>query len=999
MVKRVDAYSMTPYVLDMLRHRSPIRAFFLAAIVATIWSPAPAAASGQPEAGVRTLVNLDSSGTPAPDDLNAPLPFRREIRHGRLDNGLEYFAVHHPHPADTVVLRLVVDAGSVLETPDQTGLAHFVEHMAFNGTEEFGENELVAYLESLGIRFGPDVNAATSFDQTVYKLELPADDPEALATGFDVMHQWASALTFTPEAIERERGVIMEEWRGGRGASQRMMEQHFPVLFAGSRYADRLPIGDPDTIRSAPRSEFVDFYSRWYRPDNMALIAVGDLSTEELESRIRDAMAGIPRPSAPLERPYYFVPDRGDLRVSVATDSEASRSTVSLYVLSPPPPTETIGDYRHMLVRALFSSVMNERLRDDARDPSAPLTAGGIGFNRFLRGTEIAVSSAVVRDDRALDAFRLLATEVERARRHGVLEEELNRARRRMLQGIDDARVNFESRPASSVAEELVRHWTEGESVPGIEFEAQMYHALLPDITADEVSAVAEQFSAGDGGVILASLRSSEDGTLPDGEPVPTDEQFAAVLEEVRSSEIAPPEQTAVDARLLPQAPVPGAIVDRVDHPAVETTELRLSNGMRVFVRQTDFREDEELFSAYSPGGLALIDDTLTTAARLAPQVALESGLGGLDAAALERLMSGRSADLSASLGRVSESLSGSSREQDMELLFQMIHAAFTQPRFEQQALDNVRQRVLQQISGSRASPQGQFSRELQHLFANGDPRLDALDPDAVSDVTLDQIREVYTDRFRDPGDFALFFVGSVDVGTVQDLARRYLASIPQSSPSAESAVAGFHETIPADRYPRPDGIVDRTVRAGREPVAQLVMVMHGPYQWSQEENYLLNSVASLLDIRLREDIREDAGGAYSVGAGGWRWRTPQPWAFIQLGFGLAPDRVDELRARALDVVDEVATTVPSNDYVERIQAQQRDAYQRNVQENGYWLSVLQFAVQHGRDLARIQDYPDLIDRLTGEAIRDTAARYLNPDRRIELLLMPETPADDGADR
>ncbi|MFW5826572.1 MAG: M16 family metallopeptidase [Alkalispirochaeta sp.] len=941
---------------------------------------------------VVTSVVLPARGIPEPGAhdsayLETTIPFREEIVRGRLDNGMEYFAVRHPRPEDKVVLRLVVDAGSVVETDSQQGLAHFVEHMAFNGTEEYGEDELVAYLESLGIRFGPDVNAYTSFDETVYKLEIPADDEEALATGFSVMEQWASALTFEPDAIDRERGVIVEEWRGGRGAAQRMQETHIPVLFAGSRYAERLPIGDMEIVRNAPRREFVSFYDRWYRPDNMALIAAGDLPAEELEAHIREHFSSLARPTENLNRPYFTVPEHDGTRVSIATDSEAPRSTVSIYRLRRPLATDTVGDYRTLLVRSLFASILNERLRELTRDASSPIREAGIGYSRFLRDTEIAIGTVVVRDDQVREAFRILAREIERARQHGVLEEELDRARRRMLESIESAQVNFESRPAASLADELVRHWTEGESVPGIEFEYDLYQQLIPGITAAEVAEIADDFSREDNRIVIGNIEVDDSGALRSGDAVPEREEFHSILAEVESSEIAPPLPEDPAAELLADDPEGGEIVERIEHEEVETRELRLSNGMRVFLKSTDLREDEILFSAYSPGGLAVVSPEDAPAAQLAERVADESGLGNLSASALERFLAGRSTSLTSSINRVSESMSGSTRRADQELLFQMIYAAFTAPRFDESAWDTVRQETIQQLQSSAVSPQGRYSRRLQELFAGESPRLAPLTTEEVERVDLAQMRDIYADRFDDPGDFSLFFVGSLEVEEMEELAERYLAAIPQSETT--------EELIPEDTFPRPEGITDDTVYAGSEPVAQLVMVLHGPYEWSQEENHRFNSMVSILNIRLREEIREAMGGAYSVGAGGWRWRQPRPWSYAQIAFGLDPERVPELRERALEIVTELAEEAPAETYVERVQAQQRDQYRQGLQENDYWLSVLQFSVEHNRELSRILEYPELVESLTAEEVRERARRYLNPDRRIELLLLPEDAQDD----
>ena len=927
--------------------------------------------------------------------LDDALPFHPDVEHGTLANGLEYFALEHPHPQDKLILRLVVDAGSVLETDAQRGLAHFVEHMAFNGTEEFGENELVAYLESLGVRFGPDVNAYTSFDETVYMLEIPADDPEALRTGLRVMQQWADAIRFDEEAIERERGVIVEEWRGGRGAARRMLETHIPVILAGSRYADRLPIGILEVIRNAPREEFVRFYRRWYRPDNMAFIAVGDLPARRIAELIEEHLSDVPRPTTNLARPVHTVPRREGTRVSVASDPEAAQHTVSVYILDDPRPFSTVGDYRELLVRSLFSSVINERVRDIARDPDAPITGGGIGYNRFLRDTEIAIGTVVVRDDRVLEALEVLQIEIERARRYGVLESELERARRRFLQSIEDARVNVSSRPSASLASELIRHWIEGEAMPGVDVEYRLYRELLPGISASEVSAVADDFAREDGRVVLASMRDDGAGRLPDGSDPPSESELMAALRSVSSIAIAPPQEVDGDTALMADEPRPGTIVARHHHPAVDVHEYHLSNGMRVFVRQTDFSEDEILFSAYSPGGLALVDDSLVAAAELTAGVMSESGLGALDASALEHALAGTSVTFTTSIGRASEGMAGTSRAADLETLFQMINLAFTDPRFDERALENVRRRTLQAVRGAAASPQGRFSTTLQEAFAAGDPRLRVSREAELATVTLEEIQRVYRDRFARPSDFALFFVGSADPEEIARLAERYVAGI--ESPAGETAAsrgdrrddAGFIEAVDATAYPRPEGVVYEEVRAGTEPVAQLAMLLHGPYRWSREENHRFNSLADYLDIRLREVIREDAGGAYSIGAGGWRWRRPEQWAFMQIAFGLSPDRVEELRSLTFEVIEEVRTTAPTENHLERVKAQQRDSWRQSVRENGYWLSTISFFVEHGRDLADIPDFPELIDSLTAEDILRSAQRYLDPERRVEVLLLP----------
>lgn len=954
-------------------------------------------AAGLQEAPFETLLE---QGRAHHLDYESSLPFDSRIRRGRLDNGLDYFVKSHAHPEDAVVLRLIVDTGSVLEKEDEQGLAHFVEHMAFNGTEEFPEGELVAYLESLGMRFGPDINAYTSFDETVYKLEIPADDEAALNRGFRVMQQWASALTFEHNAVESERGVIVEEWRRGRGAASRIQDQHIPILLQDSRYAERLPIGDMDIVRNAPRERLIDFFERWYRPDNMALIAVGDLPAARLERLVREHMRDIPSRGTPLSRPYIFVPDQEGTRVSIASDPEATRSTVSIYLPHRPDPMQTVGDYRAILVRSLYASVINERLREISRDPDAPISSAGTGWSRFLRDTEITVANATVRDERISEALEVLVTELERGERFGILENELDRARTRFMQSIDDALANARTRPAGTLADELVRHWTQGEPVPGIEFEHRLYQELLPTISLDEVNVVARRFTRNHNRIVLASLRDDGDGNLPDGSPVPTDQELLVILDTAEERIVTPPVPEDHHSRLMDEAPEAGEILRTIDHAEVATREYHLGNGMRLFVRPSDLKDDEILFSAFSPGGLSRVPDDLVPAARLTAQVARESGLSTLNATALERVLTGHTVEIGVSIGDFAERMSGSTRKADLEYLFQLIHLAFTEPRFEERALDAVRQRMIQQVRGAEASPQGVFGRRFQALYSAGDPRRAPLTVEDLQAITLEQVEQVYRDRFADPADFALFLAGNLEGEALEELIRRYLAGIgtPLAGRADEPVTdeRGFLESVQDRGYELPREVVQETVRTGSEPVAQVGIIFHNDYEWSRRENHRFNSLSDLLNIRLREVIREEAGGTYGVGAAGWRFREPHPRVFMQVFFGMDPERSDELIERTFEVIEEVRREPVDEDYVERIQAQQRESYRRNLRENSYWLASLEFAVEHGRDLATIPEFPRLIDGLTAEDIRSTAERYLDADRYLQLLLLPAVDPDNA---
>ena len=907
------------------------------------------------------------------------LPMDPDVLSGQLENGMEYFVRSHSWPEDRVVLRLIVNAGSVQEEEHELGLAHFVEHMAFNGTAEFPEGELVAFLETLGIRFGPDVNAYTSFDETVYKLDLPSDDPDSLSRGFRVLQQWASAITFAPEQIESERGVIVEEWRRGRGAQARILDQHIPMLLQDSLYATRLPIGDMDIVRSASRDDLIGYFNRWYRPDNMAVVVVGDLPAEQLRGLVHRYLGEISPSPGPLARNHPEVPRISDTRVSIAADPEATRSTVALYVPGDPLPFRTRDDYRQLLVRSLFASVVNERIREIARDPEAPILSGGVGWSRFVRDTEMTIASATARDGMVTEALQVLEEQIEIARRFGIMESELDRARQRFMQFIEDAFVNRRNQPSTALADELVRHWTRGEPVPGITVEYELYRELLPGITAEEVGAAVNFFDGAAGRMVLVGLRD-------EGEAIPSEAELLGVLDAVAHAELAPPEPEEAGIALFPVPPEGGQIVAETNHEEVETVEFLLENGLRVFVRETAFRDDEILMSATIPGGMLNLPDDLVTAARLAPLVQQESGLGPVSASGLQRLLSGSSAQLTPRIGYTSAGLEGSSRRGDVETLFQMIALTLRDPRFDQNGLQTVQRRSLQSISGALASPQGQFSRRFQALYGAGDPRLGPLEARDVEQVTLEHVRTAFESQFAQLDQMGIFVVGSISPGEVADLAERYLAALPPFPP--HEVTIPLDAVTPTKTY-SPQGQRER-LRAGSEPVAQVGMIFTAPYSWSRQENHRHNSMSDALAIRLREVIREEAGGTYGVGAAGWRWRQPEERSFVQVFFGMDPERSEELIARTIEVIEEFRTSPISESLLERVQAQQRQSHRQAVQENGYWLSNLQFAWENQREFSTILDYLDMVEGLTAEDIRRMAETYLIPESRMELLLLPE---------
>lgn len=914
----------------------------------------------------------------APDEA---LELNPDVREGMLPNGLSYYILEHPKPEGRAAFRLVVDAGSLQESEDQLGLAHFLEHMAFNGTASFEGNELVRYMESLGMRFGPDVNAYTSFGETVYKLDVPTEEKDQFETGLRIMREWAAEMTLDPEEIEKERGVVIEEWRTGQGPETRIRNKHLSVIFQDSRYAERLPIGEVEILRDFDRETLRSFYRDWYRPDLMSFIAVGDFDGAEVERQVRQTFGDLTLPESPRIRTYYPIPDHPGTRISIASDPEAQQNRVVIYNKTAPFRLVSRNDYRELLSYYLYSIMFNNRLDEIARSPESPFLSAGAGRANLVRSKGVLALSAEAPTGGISESLEAILLEAKRAYEYGFAESELQRAREQMLSSMQRLYNNRNAIESSRKADELIRYHLEDEAAPGIPREWELYQELLPQITLDEVNNLAAGALREDNRVITVSVVENQENEIP------REQEIRAILRNVRSTEVRPYEDRVVNRPLLAEAPEAGTVTEETFHEEVETTELRLSNGARVLIKQTDFKEDEIILRAWSPGGTSLLPDQVARAASHATEVASQSGVGAFDRSELERLLAGTQVSLSPYIGGNSEGFSGSSSREDFETLLQLLYLSFTAPRLDESAYETYMRRLRQEVSTRANDPRGKFQLTLQELYAQGDPRQAPLTPDNVDEITLERIRAAYSDRFRGAGDFTFTLVGSISAEEARPLLERYIASIASGPVGEEPRDRGFRP--PRER-------IEETVRAGSEPVSQVAILYSGDYDWSREENYRFSSMIDAVRMLLRQDIREEAGGTYGVGIGGFRQLEPYEVYLIQIGFGTDPDRARELTERLYESLDSAKEGALNESFVERVTATQREEYQQNLKENGYWASALESAVEYDRELASILDYPELIDSLDAAHLQEAAARYLDRSRSLELTLLPA--ATSGSD-
>jgi len=917
----------------------------------------------------------------APAPAERPLPMTDEVRMGQLDNGLRYYVQANARPEARAELRLVVNAGSVLETEEQRGIAHLLEHMAFNGTESFEKQELVDYLESIGMAFGPSINAYTSFDETVYMLRVPTDEPvdgeRPLDTGLQILEEWAHKVTLDPEEVDKERGVVIEEWRLGRGAQARISEQQLPVFFANSRYAERLPIGDPETLEGFPQEEIEDFYETWYRPDLMAVVAVGDFDAAEVEAKIRERFSAIPAASTPLDRPYYDVPPQADTRFAIATDEELTQSQVGILTMQTPDTLRTLGDFRASLVEQLANRMINNRFAEISQQADPPFLAAFTGRSAFVRTASAWQLGAAVDETGHLQGFRAILTEAERAARHGFTPGELEREKADMLRGFERAFTERENRQSASIAGAYVNHFLQNDVVPSPEARWEAAQLFIPSITLDEVNAVARENLDPQNRIITAM------GIDKPGVSLPTEQEFASTIETVVMTDIAPYEDVIVDAPLVEDVPEPGSIVSEREITSIGVTEWTLSNGAVVWLKPTDFQDDQILFAATSPGGWSLSSEDEHLEASNAATFVAAGGIGQFSQTDLQKALAGTAASVTPSIGELRERMSGSAAVADLETMFQLAWLRFTEPRADADAFAALKGQLQTFVQNRGASPNTVFADTLTATLTQYAPRAMPPTPEGIEGIELDETMSFYRERFADGGDFDFVLVGAFDPTEIRPLVERWLASLPD--------VEGEEQWRDLDIDP-PTGRIEKTVRRGVEPQSQTVMVTHGDFDDSVENRVRISALASILQTRLRETLREDLGGTYSVSVNSSSVAVPDETYQVSIIFGADPDRVDELKAAVLEEIELLRAEGPTELDVEKAVEGARRSLETNLEQNAWWLGQLRFALEAGNDdPTHITDF-GRFEEITVENVQEDANRWLGLENLIVVTLLPETP-------
>ena len=933
------------------------------------WAQAPVKA----KPGTKAAAKI--AAPPQKFNMAAPIPFDKDVLVGKLPNGLTYYIRKNAEPANRAELRLVVRAGSVLENDAQQGLAHFMEHMAFNGTKNFPKNELVSFLQSSGIRFGADLNAYTSFDETVYELPVPTDSANVFERSMQILEDWAHNISLDTTEINKERGVVLEEWRLGRGAQQRMRDKYFPAILNNSRYAQRLPIGKDSIIRTFNPAVLRDFYKTWYRPDLMAVVAVGDFDVKKVEAMIREKFGRIPKATTPTPRPTYTIPAHKDTKVVIVTDNEQPNTIVQLIYKRSEVKEKVLGDLRADVARDLFNGMLGNRIQELTQQADPPFLYGYSNYGGFLGNLDAFTAFAVAKEGDVQRAIRALLDENARVKQFGFTPTELARAKTELLRGAEQAYLERDKTRSSSYVGQYVGNFTDQEPVVNIGFYYDFLKSTLSGIDLKDINGLVDQFIRNENRAVVLMAPEKDRAKLP------SIEQVIGYIDAAGKDLTAYDDKT-IDKPLLAKQPTPSPVVNETKIDKIGVTELRLKNGVRVVLKPTTFKNDQILFTGNSLGGTSLYELPDFQSARFASTLVSLGGTGEFSQIQLGKFLAGKALNVNPYISELGEGISGSAAPQDLETALQLLYSYFTQPRRDPAVvagfLSNQKSALAAQLA--TPTPQKVFQDTVAVTLGNHNPRRQPLTPADLDRINLDQAFQIYADRFADAGGFTFTFVGNFDVAKIRPLLETYLGGLPAT---------GTKETFRDLGIRAPEGQITKTVRKGVDPKASVQLVYTGNFDWTPENAEQVDALAEVLEIKLIEKLREDESGVYGVSASGAYGRYPVPRYTFRVNFGCAPENVEKLIASVNREIAKLKTTGADSKDIAKFKAETTREQEVQLKDNSFWLSYLSNQYYNGDDPLEVLRNPELLKTVTVESTKAAANKYLGTNL-IQFILLPE---------
>jgi len=907
----------------------------------------------------------------------APLQLDPEVIHGTLDNGLTYYIKENGYPADRAEFYLVLNAGAVLEDDDQNGLAHFCEHMAFNGTENFEKKEIINYLQSIGMKFGPEINAFTSHDVTTYMLrKVPIDIPENIDTSLMVLYDWANNVLFEDEEIDAERGVIHEEWRTRRGAEFRMMTKADKILYQDSKYADRDVIGDIEIIDNFEYETIKRYYKDWYRPDLEAIIAVGDFDGKVIEQKIKDLFGQVPARENPREREYYPVPDHDKTLITIQTDKEARFAMVQVYYKHDVEKVKNSSYHRDGLLERLYSTMLDARFQELLQTDNPPFIFGTSMYSNIVRTKDAYIAYAVANDKQIEEALTTMLVENERVKQHGFTQTELERAKADVMVQMEKEYKERDKKKSDEYVWKYYSHFLSQEPVPGIEFDHAFMKSILPGIALEEINELARKWITDENQVVVIMAPEKEDSVLPD------EARIEEILASIPGMDITAYEDEVSDLPLIPEDPAPVPVAAESADDELGITRYEFPNGVNVIIKPTDFKEDEIVMTAFSMGGTSLYEVEDLVSADFAATIATQSGVGSFNLVELQKKLAGKMIQINPFIGINSEGFNGNTTPEDFESMLKLLYLYYQNPRYDETAFNGLMNRYKGFLENKALNPSSSLWDTVMVVNADYHKRVRPMTTELLDEADLSAMRFIYEERFGDPGGFNFYFVGNIDPVEAKPLFEKYLGSLPKVT---------RNETFKDRGIRPPGGEVDRTVNRTMEvPKSTVSITFHGEYDFDNYQDRLnLTALCDILDVRYVETVREEQGGTYGVGVSPSQSKYPYEHYYVRIYFDCDPTNVDKLKDIIYQEIDILKTDGPEEKDVKGVKENKIKKHQENLKENKYWLGFLKNIDYRQSSTDSHFEYEDYVNNLSVKSLKKAANNFFGDDR-VEVILVPD---------
>ncbi len=908
-----------------------------------------------------------------------PIPTDPNVRIGKLENGLTYYIRHNELPEDRADFYIAQKVGSILEEENQRGLAHFLEHMCFNGTTNFPGKGIINWLETIGVRFGENLNAYTSIDETVYNINnVPVMRDGIVDSCLLILHDWANDLTLAEAEIDNERGVIHEEWRTGQGAMMRMYEQALPKAFEGSKYGHRLPIGTIEVIDNFPYQALRDYYEKWYRPDQQGIIIVGDVDVDKVEAKIKEIFSPIEMPANAAERVYEQVPDNKEPIITIAKDKEQPSTMIYIWHKHPATPKEVKGQMGYLVQNYLFSmieSMLNARLEELRQSANPPFIMAAAEDTDFLlaKTTQAFAGIAVSKENGIPTAISALVREIERARKHGFTASEYARAKAEYLRMLESAYNERDKMKNNQYVQEYIRHFIDNEPIPGIEMEYTIMNQLAPNIPVEAINSVLPQLIK-DENIVINIFGPDKEGMV-----YPTEAEILDILKKTKAEEITAYVDKVSDEPLMKEAPKAGKIVKTEEGP-FGSTALTLSNGVRVVVKNTDFKADEIRMRAFSPGGTSVFGTKEALQIKMLNSVAGLGGLGNFSNVDLEKVLAGKKASVNASVSDLSEGLSGSCSPKDLETMLQLVYLSFTAPRMDNDAFESFKQRTKAALANQEADPSMALTDTLQREMYGNHPMAGRIKADMIDQTDYNRIMEMYKDRFKEAGDFTFLFVGNINLEEAKPLIETYLGGLPTIN-RKES-----YQDIKLDiQKGTRKNLFEKQMET---PKATVISIITGDCEYNLKNNLLMTMLSQTMSMVYLETVREKEGASYGVSAYGQLSRGIKDEAFFQIYFDTDPAKREKMEQIVMTELQKVAQDGPRPEHLAKVKEFLLKKHIEDAKENGYWLGQLNNYYWYNTDMNT--NYEKLVNELTVEDVKNFTKALLDQGNIIEVTMTAE---------